>query len=154
MGKKIADLMTTRPRAVQPQTPVTEAAQLMDMEDVGSLPVVDLAQREGIPVVAYEGLIAGAPLDGYITFDNLEVGRLQAQYIVDHVDPARRVHPADIRVEALIDEELAPGRSAVGVQPFLARHLKLGAEEEAGVRIDQEEGVAVLRVGRSDREAV
>ena len=34
------------------------------------LPVVDLAQRENIPVIAYQGLIQGAQLDGYITFNN------------------------------------------------------------------------------------
>ena len=42
MGKtKIADVMTTRPRAVTPQTSVREAGQLMEQEDVGSLPIVE-----------------------------------------------------------------------------------------------------------------
>ena len=78
----------------QAESAVTQGAQVIVINPItadGSLPVVDLAQREGIPVVAYEGLIAGAPLDGYITFDNLEVGRLQAQYIVDHVDPGSTI---------------------------------------------------------------
>src|ERR671914_2318466 len=33
--------MTTRPRAVEAQTPVREAARLLESEDVGSLPVVE-----------------------------------------------------------------------------------------------------------------
>ena len=41
MGTKIVEVMTTRPRAVEPQMPVREAAQLMEAEDVGSLPVVE-----------------------------------------------------------------------------------------------------------------
>jgi CBS domain-containing protein len=41
MGTKIAEVMTQRPRAVTAQTPVREAARLMEEEDVGSLPVVD-----------------------------------------------------------------------------------------------------------------
>jgi len=45
MGTKIADLMTQRPRAVDPQTPVQEAARLMELEDVGSLPVVERGAR-------------------------------------------------------------------------------------------------------------
>jgi hypothetical protein len=57
-------------------------------------------------------------------------------------------------VEALVDEELAPGRRAIGVQPRVAGHLQLGAEEERGVRVDQQQGVAVLGVGRGDGEAV
>jgi CBS domain-containing protein len=45
MGTKIAEVMTQRPRAVTPQTSVREAAQLMEQEDVGSLPVVDDGAR-------------------------------------------------------------------------------------------------------------
>jgi CBS domain-containing protein len=45
MGTKIAEVMTQRPRAVTPQTTVREAAQLMEEEDVGSLPVVDAGTR-------------------------------------------------------------------------------------------------------------
>ena len=45
MGTKIAEVMTQRPRAVTLQTSVREAAQLMEQEDVGSLPVVDEGAR-------------------------------------------------------------------------------------------------------------
>jgi D-xylose transport system substrate-binding protein len=78
----------------QAESAVTQGAQVIVINPItaeGSLPVVDLAGREDIPVIAYEGLIAGAPLDGYITFNNLEVGRLQAQYIVDHVEPGSTI---------------------------------------------------------------
>jgi D-xylose transport system substrate-binding protein len=78
----------------QAESAVTQGAQVIVINPItaeGSLPVVDLAQREDIPVIAYEGLIAGAPLAGYITFDNLEVGRIQAQYIVDHVEPGSTI---------------------------------------------------------------
>ena len=45
MGTKISEVMTQRPRAVTARTTVREAARLMDEEDVGSLPVVDEAER-------------------------------------------------------------------------------------------------------------
>jgi CBS domain-containing protein len=45
MGTKVAEVMTTRPRAVTPQTSVREAAQLMEEEDVGALPVVEEEAR-------------------------------------------------------------------------------------------------------------
>jgi CBS domain-containing protein len=45
MGTKIAEVMSDRPRAVTPQTSVREAAQLMEQEDVGSLPVVEEGTR-------------------------------------------------------------------------------------------------------------
>ena len=41
MGKTVEDLMTGRPRAVRPDAAIEEAAQIMELEDVGSLPVVD-----------------------------------------------------------------------------------------------------------------
>ena len=45
MGTKIYEVMTERPRAVTPETPVREVARLMEEEDVGSLPVVDEGAR-------------------------------------------------------------------------------------------------------------
>jgi CBS domain-containing protein len=45
VGTKISEVMTTRPRAVEPQTSVREAARLMESEDVGSLPVVQDGAR-------------------------------------------------------------------------------------------------------------
>jgi|SRR6266508_2163903 CBS domain-containing protein len=40
MGTHVSDVMTTRPRAVTPDTPVTQVAELMREEDVGAIPVV------------------------------------------------------------------------------------------------------------------
>jgi CBS domain-containing protein len=45
VGTKILEVMTERPRAVTGQTPVREAARLMEEEDVGSLPVVEEGTR-------------------------------------------------------------------------------------------------------------
>ncbi len=45
MGTKISDVMTERPRAVEPQTSVREAARLMEVDDVGSLPLVEDGAR-------------------------------------------------------------------------------------------------------------
>lgn len=73
----------------QAESAVTQGAQVIVINPItsdGAVPVVDIAGRDDIPVLAYEGLIADVPLDGYITFNNLDVGRLQAQYIVDNVD--------------------------------------------------------------------
>jgi CBS domain-containing protein len=45
VGSKISEVMTTRPRAVEPQTSVREAARLMESDDVGSLPIVEDGAR-------------------------------------------------------------------------------------------------------------
>src|ERR671936_1326735 len=48
MGTKVADVMTQRPRAVTPQTPLNEVAELMETEDVGVVPVVEGDRLVGI----------------------------------------------------------------------------------------------------------
>lgn len=43
--------------------------------------IVNNAKSQGVPVVAYDRLVAGA--DYYVSFDNAKVGELQAQALVD-----------------------------------------------------------------------
>ncbi len=44
------------------------------------------AHEANIPVIAYDRLITDADLDLYITFDNVKVGEVQAQYLVDAIN--------------------------------------------------------------------
>ncbi|RYG65022.1 sugar ABC transporter substrate-binding protein, partial [bacterium] len=46
---------------------------------------VELAHKAGIPVIAYDRLVLDSDLDLYVSFDNVKVGELQAQYLVDHL---------------------------------------------------------------------
>ena len=48
MGTKVADVMTERPRAVSPQTPLTQVAEMMEAEDVGAIPLVEGDRLVGI----------------------------------------------------------------------------------------------------------
>jgi CBS domain-containing protein len=48
MGPKVREHMTDRPRCVTPETPVSEAAELMASEDVGSLPILDGDKLTGV----------------------------------------------------------------------------------------------------------
>jgi CBS domain-containing protein len=48
MGTKVRDVMTERPRAVTPQTPLNEVAEVMETEDVGAVPVVEGDRLVGI----------------------------------------------------------------------------------------------------------
>ncbi len=49
-------------------------------------PAVDAAANEGIPVVAYDRLIED-PRAFYLTFDNVEVGRMQARAVLEPRSP-------------------------------------------------------------------
>ena len=46
---------------------------------------VSMAHQAGIPVIAYDRLIKDSDLDMYVSFDNLRVGELQAQFVVDQL---------------------------------------------------------------------
>ena len=48
MGTKVHDVMTDSPRCVTPDTSVSDAAVLMETEDVGSLPILDGDQLAGV----------------------------------------------------------------------------------------------------------
>ena len=43
--------------------------------------IVDSAHKSGVPVIAYDRLITDCDLDLYVSFDNVKVGELQADYI-------------------------------------------------------------------------
>jgi len=46
---------------------------------------VEAAKKEGIKVISYDRLITQTDaVDYYVTFDSVEVGKAQAQYLVDH----------------------------------------------------------------------
>lgn len=49
---------------------------------------VRLAHAADIPVIAYDRLIRDAELDLYVSFDNLHVGELQAEYMVKRFQPS------------------------------------------------------------------
>lgn len=53
----------------------------VDSSSAGLL--VDKANQKKIPVVSYDRLISNAKVDTYISFDNVKVGHLQAQSLVD-----------------------------------------------------------------------
>ena len=59
-----------------------DALIILAQDNEAILPAVTRAAQEGIPVVAYDRLIED-PGVFYLTFDNVEVGRLQAQAVFD-----------------------------------------------------------------------
>jgi CBS domain-containing protein len=48
MGTNVRDVMTARPRAAAPDTPLSQVAELMVTEDVGAIPVIDGDKLAGV----------------------------------------------------------------------------------------------------------
>jgi len=51
---------------------------------------VNLAREAGVPVIAYDRVITDCDLDVYLSFDNVRVGEMQAQYLVDKLPKGRK----------------------------------------------------------------
>lgn len=46
---------------------------------------VEMANRAGVPAIAYDRIIRDCDLDLYLSFDNVKVGEMQARYLLDHL---------------------------------------------------------------------
>jgi D-xylose transport system substrate-binding protein len=53
------------------------------VDSASAASIVSKAKSQNVPVISYDRLITGADLDYYISFDNVEVGKLQARTLVD-----------------------------------------------------------------------
>jgi D-xylose transport system substrate-binding protein len=73
--KQLADVESLITRGV-------DALIILAQDNEAILPAVSRAAQEGIPVVAYDRLIED-PGVFYLTFDNVEVGRMQARAVYD-----------------------------------------------------------------------
>ena len=70
----------------QADAALTNGAKVMVLDPVDSASaasIVSKAKAQNVPVVSYDRLITGADIDYYISFDNVQVGKLQAQSLVD-----------------------------------------------------------------------
>ena len=56
---------------------------LISSPTLNLIPIAEAARKAGVPVVAYDRLIAGCPLDYYVSFNNMRVGEMQAEYLLD-----------------------------------------------------------------------
>ncbi len=70
----------------QAEAALASGARVIVLDPVDSaaaVTIVSAANAQGVPVIAYDRLIAGGELAYYISFDNENVGALQAQSLVD-----------------------------------------------------------------------
>lgn len=74
----------------QAEAALTNGAQVLVLDPVDSAAaaaIAEQAQAQGVPVIAYDRAILNSEgVSYYISFDNVEVGRLQAQTLVDALE--------------------------------------------------------------------
>jgi D-xylose transport system substrate-binding protein len=72
----------------QAEAAITNGAKVLVLDPVDSASaagIVTRAKQSKIPVISYDRLITGADVDYYISFDNVEVGKLQATSLVNEM---------------------------------------------------------------------
>src|SRR4051794_38897871 len=75
----------------QAEAAITKGAKVLVLDAVdakAAVATVNRAKAAGIPVIAYDRLITGAPIAYYVSFDNVKVGQLQARTLLDKIGPA------------------------------------------------------------------
>ena len=118
---------------------------------------VELAHHAGVPVLSYDRLITDCDLDLYITFDNIRVGEMQAQFLAERLPEGRpmrlvRIYGAKTDNNALLFKEgqdrvlkplVASGRVEIVVEdwaedwkPENAKRIMNAALTKAGSGID------------------
>ena len=70
----------------QADAALTNGAKVMVLDPVDSASaasIVSKAKAKSVPVISYDRLINNADIDYYVSFDNVQVGKLQGQALVD-----------------------------------------------------------------------
>lgn len=79
--------------------------------------IVAAAHKMGKKVISYDRLIENADVDLYLSFDNFEIGRLQAKYVLDRVSKGNYVliggAPTDHNAKLYRDGQLSALKASV-----------------------------------------
>jgi D-xylose transport system substrate-binding protein len=86
----------------QAEAALTNGAQVLVLDPVDSAAaggIADKAKAQGVPVIAYDRLILNSDaVNYYISFDNTEVGKLQAQSLVDELNTLGKTNPTIVMI--------------------------------------------------------
>src|SRR6266436_868873 len=81
--------------------------------------MVDAAKAANVKVISYDRLVLNSDVDLYVSFDRLEIGKMQAQYLVEHAPKGNYVliagSPNDEGAKALHGAQMSV------LQPYIAR---------------------------------
>ena len=88
--------------------------------------IVAKAQAASVPVIAYDGLLTGAKISFYVSFDPTVVGSMQGQYLAAHQASGTNVIMINGDQTADTGREFKSGALAALQQAFKSDHLKLG----------------------------
>jgi D-xylose transport system substrate-binding protein len=117
----------------QTEAALTNGANVIVISPLDSatgVAVVAKASPQHIPVVSYDGLLTGAPIDYYISFPNETVGEMQGQYLLDHVKPGGTIVMINGSQDIDPGREFKAGAHKILDPAFASGRLKRGFEAD------------------------
>jgi D-xylose transport system substrate-binding protein len=88
--------------------------------------IVSKAAKYHVPVIAYDGLLQGAKIAFYVSFDNVKVGALQGQYLLSHLAAGSTVAMINGDQTSTPGVQFKQGALSVLNPAFQSGKLKLG----------------------------
>lgn len=61
------------------------------IDQEGAAVIVNKAQEQGVPVIAYDRLIRNAPVAYYVSVDGLKIGEMQGSWLADNTEDGDRI---------------------------------------------------------------
>ncbi|SIT11852.1 sugar ABC transporter substrate-binding protein [Alicyclobacillus vulcanalis] len=116
----------------QVESALTQGAKLLVVAPVNGFEaanIVNEAARSHVPVISYDRLIQNAKVDYYVSFNNVEVGKLQGEYIAQHTKKGGTVVMLDGAPTDPNAKQFAQGAHEVLDPLFKSGKLKLGYEQ-------------------------
>jgi D-xylose transport system substrate-binding protein len=140
----------------QAEAALTNGAKVLVLDPVDSASaaaVVAHARSSKVPVVSYDRLILNADIDYYLSFDNEQVGRLQAQALVDRLKADGKANGTIVVINGAPTDNNARLFKAGAHSVLSASGLIIGAEYDtpdwSPDKAQQEMEQAITRLGKA-----
>lgn len=142
-------------------------------DSVDAATIVEMAHDRNVPVIAYDRLIQAKDLNYYVTFDHVQAGELQGQYIADHYHEYQETDdvgtpvapnialingsPTDpsallfsLGVHNILDPLFASGNLNNVAEAFIANWDPSSARTRLEAAITQQDGLQIAYVANDD----
>ena len=96
------------------------------LDQATGVAIVSKAAAAHVPVIAYDGLLTGAKVAFYVSFDNTLVGKLQGEYLVKHLKAGSTVAMINGDQTSTPGVQFKQGALSALNPSFKSGHLKLG----------------------------
>jgi len=139
----------------QVEAALTQGADVLvlDAVDAGAVaPLVNQAKQKKIPVVAYDRLISGIAYEYYVSFNNVRVGEMQGQALLDALSAAGAAGQSQIVMINGSPTDPSSADYKTGAHKILDGKVKIGREFDtpdwSPDKAQQEMEQAITALGR------